>query len=836
MITSTRSNETICLPYKRYQRALPFKINQIIENDSKQITVEHYRLQILSNLHGISSISKFLFIHKFKDDKMILAIIEGSTVMKLLFFQNNQAIKIYKFLLFANLIDIFFNRQAMLITIVYQQSIEIYEIKFDDIQKRIYQTGIMIIKAMQLNFIVYYLLEDCNKVGIKLFQNKFDFEQTKYLFDCKTSLQFIKDDVYINNYTIQFKFKSSYIHKLTLKEQVIEVRNVLADYLLLFTCYHNQQYVKLYRVYQDELFKLYTLPTYNYSILFPFQYRIQKSIVMIKAQSLNQSFYILIYDILQTAVESLISITQIDEEERYQFDFANENEYYFQFQEQFYIQKLDQPCFLLNLSQDSFDFIQDKPLKITTYSQISNQNIDLEFHLININKNYRLQQLNLNQSILKGNIIKIENIFGNIETVEIVGTDNIQVILPLIFNNYSVICEYYRFGICVNRSQIIRNIFGQSTSILYSQDIKSKVYYIGYNPDDSNHAIYTQENGALIISQFNFSDQNQILLQKYKILNKTDQFINFKQIYDLQIFRYLKDLYFIMFQNKPIFNQNLIDTFQFVQFDLLDGIKINNFTYLIFNIKQMQFELIFINFTKIEDDVYFANIFFNKSYELNNLFPNISPSFHQVDFMLIQIYQTIKNNNQIEIKFIVFLKYHLALLMRMILDLNNLDQIQFEQQGIIRYEKDVSFKQSLFIDNNHIILAFELDQNIFINVFDISILSKTKNIDSIQKLKDNNYTAIERYNTTHFVVVERIKEYYHQVHLLTIDKLRLQCQQQCTKTAYLKLSNNVSQIVIEINFSTEKDINLVSLQLIILITNFIYIFIRLYCKQKRKCR
>lgn len=60
---------------------------------------------------------------------------------------------------------------------------------------------------------------------------------------------------------------------------------------------------------------------------------------------------------------------------------------------------------------------------------------------------------------MTGNIINIENIFGNVETIKIIGEENIKVNLPLIFNNYSLICEYYKYGICVNRSSIIRNIF-----------------------------------------------------------------------------------------------------------------------------------------------------------------------------------------------------------------------------------------------------------------------------------------------------------------------------------------------------------------------------------------
>lgn len=50
---------------------------------------------------------------------------------------------------------------------------------------------------------------------------------------------------------------------------------------------------------------------------------------------------------------------------------------------------------------------------------------------------------------------------------------------------------------------------------------------------------------------------------------------------------------------------------------------------------------------------------------------------------------------------------------------------------MIRYEQDALFNKSLFIDNNHVLLAFKIECNTFINVFDISILSKTKNIDSI---------------------------------------------------------------------------------------------------------
>ncbi|CAK68508.1 unnamed protein product (macronuclear) [Paramecium tetraurelia] len=836
LINYYRDNQLICLSYMKFQRTLPIQITQIMEMDNRQIAADDYSIEITSslNLNGIPTNYKFLFLHKFQKDQLVYVIIEENTIIQFIFYDNGKSFKTHKFVLLANLIDIFINRQQILITIVYEKSIEIYQLTFGDIQRKLHQTKMKIIAARQLNYFVYYLLENCNKVAIRLQSNDINFEMLKYIFDCKSSLQFIKEDVYIDSHSISLKHRMSfYVQKLTLKEQVIEVRNILTDHLLLFTCYKNKQYVKLYQVNLDEVFQLYTLPTYNYSIEFPFYYRIEKSILMIKARNSSQAFFILIYDVQKTAVECLIQITEIDEEERFPFDFVNEGEYFFQFQEQLKIQPLHQPCFYFKPVQDSLDFIYDKPLKIITYSQISNQYVDLEFHLIIINKNYTLQQLNLSKKILTGNIVNVDNIFGTVEKVEIIGTENILVNLPLTFNNCSKICLYYGYGVCVNRSSIIKNIFDQSISISRSQYTESPIFYVGFNPDDCIHAIYIKGNDSLLLNQFNFCNQNQSLLQNYKVLTNIETLRNFRQIQDLQIAGHFFDNSYFSFKQKKLLDNKLQDSFRQVTFDFFDAIKINNSTYLTLNVKLQLFELRLIDFILIGDQAQ-SDIIFYKYYVLNDMIDDTHLKFHQVVFKTIYIYQIINNINQIEILFIVFFKHHLAYLMKLTFDQNNLDQMKLVQQGMIRYNQDAIFEKLLFIDNDYIVAAFKFDEDTFINVFDISVLSKTKNIDSIQKLRDNNYTHIERYNATHFVIVESVSQSYHQVHLIRINKLGLECQEQCNGTAYLKLSNKVSQLLIEINFSPEQNIQKGSLIIILLIINFISILNRLWCKKKDK--
>ncbi|CAD8211259.1 unnamed protein product [Paramecium octaurelia] len=838
LINYNSNIQLICLSYIKFQRNLPIQITQILENDNKQIAVDYQTIEFTSslNLNGIPFNYKYLFLHKFQKDQLLLVRIEENTIIQFVFYDNGNPVKTLKFVLLVNLIDIFINRQEIVITIVYEKAIEIYKIKFGGIQKKLYQTKMKIIATMQLNYFVFYLFENCNKVAIKLISNNIDFENSKYIFDCKSSLQFIKEDVYIDSKSIKLKYRSSfYVQKLTLKELVIEVRNVLSDHFLLFTCYNNNQYVKLYQVNLDDVFLLYTLPTYNYSIEFPFQYRIQRSILMIKARNSNQAFFILSYDVQYTAVKCLIQITQIDKEERFPFDFANEHEYYFYFQKKLQIQPLYQPCFYFKSVQDSLDFIQDKPLKIATYSQISNQYVDLEFHLIIINKNYTLQYINCSKEILTGNMVNIDNIFGNIEGVEIIGTDNIQVNLPITFNNVSKVCDYYGYGICVNRSSIIKKIFDQNTSISHSEYTESTIIYVGFNPDDCIHAIYIKDNDSLILNQFNFCNQNQSLLQNFKVLSNIGIFKNFRQIQDLQIADQNLNYLQLRFKNKPLLDNELYKQLELVPFDFFDAIKINNSTYLILNLQYMQFKLSLRNFTIIGGCAQ-SDIIFYKYYELNDILGDIHLKFDKVVFEKISIYQIITKENQIEIMFIIFLKHHLAYLMKLTFNQNNLDQLKLVQYGMIRYNCEAIFEKLLFIDNNYVVAAFEIEEDKFVNVFDISFLSKSKTIDSIQKLRNNNYTQIERYNTSHFVLVEIIRQSYHQVHLVRIDKLVLECQESYYGTAYLRLSNQVSQLLIEINFSPEQSNKKVCLILIILVTNFISLLIRLWFDKRIKSR
>ncbi|CAD8114098.1 unnamed protein product [Paramecium primaurelia] len=831
---TNNSNDQICLSYQIYKRTLPFKIRQIMENE-KQLTIfENQYAQFISYLDWILSIGNVTFLHKLKDEQILIGLNLDDKFIKLIFYSNGRPMKTYQFKLFNNLINMFFIRESIHLVIIYQNQIEIYKLGFEQIEKSISNTDIKIIKAIQQKDIVQYLLEDCNKISILFFGDYFSIRKNKYQFDCKTSLQFYKDDIYIDIHSLYFKHKKQVERIIILKEKISEVSNVLLEYLLLFTLLDNKYYVKLFLVKREELLFLYTLPTYNYTIQFPFYYQIQNSILMIKTKSSIQGSFILIYDVTKTAIESLIQITEIDSEERFSFKFINNKEYIYQYKGQLKIQNLYQPCFILNISYGGYSFVQNKEIIIKTQSLISNQSVDLDLYLFQINKNYKLELLNQNEIILIDNTISFKNIFGNIENIQIIGSENNQVYLPLIFTNNSISCIFYRFGLCINQTSILRNIFDLNTSITFDyQNMIFSLLNIGYNPDDCNHVIYMKDKDTIIINEFNFCYNNSKLKKNYKILTNDDssyiEIKDFIQINDFQIFRYSNDYLLFTFQFCHLQDAKLTKSFENQVFQSLDVAKIDNFTYLFLNINIEYFEIRIINITKVDQNASY-DILYHDFQQWNDLLSNLQTQFSKNLLSKLQIYYVNKINNDIEIKFIVIMQFHLAFLIKLTVNLNHLDNIKLQQQGIIRFEQEALFSNLIFIDNKYAILSFQNDQSNFINIFDISNLSERKNVDSIQKFIDNNYTAIERYNETHFVIVQNILNQNYQVHLIILDKLKVECQGQCSKPAYLKLSNQVSEIEIEIKFKNEQEIKNY-LQLVIIILTLISIVIKLVTKK-----
>ncbi|CAD8204117.1 unnamed protein product [Paramecium pentaurelia] len=827
-------NDQICISNQIYKRTLPIKIMQIMENQKQLQILENPKAQFLSYLDWTLTIGNIIFLQRLKDEQILIGLKQEDKFIKLIFFSNGRPIKKHQLKLLDNFIEIFFIRQPMHLVIIYQNQIEIYKLGFDKVEKTIRYIDVMIIKAIQIKYFVHYLLEDCNMMSIQLFGDYFIIGKNYYKYDCKTSLQFYKNDIYIDNHSLNFKHRQQVTQIITLKEKISEIKNVLSDYLLLFTSLDNNYYIKLYLVLKEELLFLYTLPTYNYIIQFPFHYKIQNSTLMIRAKGSIQGSFILIYDLTQTAVESLIQITEIDSEERVLFDFINDEEYIYQYQGQLQIQNIHQPCFNLKIFHESHSFVQNKAIVIKTQSLISNQNIDLDFHLFKINKNYKLELLNQNEIILTDNTINFKNIFGNIEDIQIIGQENNQVYQSLIFTNNSISCIFYRFGICINQTQILRNIFDLNTSTpIDYQDMVFSLFYIGYNPDNCNHAIYMQQKDFIFVNEFNFCYNNTKLKKNYKILAEYNYLhIEIKdmiQINDLQIFRYSSDYLLFSFQFYYLQDSKLTKSFKNQVFQCIDVAKIDNFTYLFLNIHFNYFEIRIINITKVDENPTYDILHYEQQ-KWNDLLSNLQTQFSQNAPGKMQIYQVNQINNQTEIKFIVINKFNLAFLIKLTVDLNDLNNINFEQQGIIRFEQEALFSSLLFIDNNYAILSFQCDEHKFINIFDISNLSEHKNIDSIQKFTNNNYTAIERYNETHFVIVENILSKYLQIHLIIIDKVRVECQGQCTKPAYLKLSNKVSEILIQIKFKYGQEINSY-IQLVIIISTLISIVIKLVTKK-----
>ncbi|CAD8131246.1 unnamed protein product [Paramecium sonneborni] len=814
-------SDQICLSYDIYKRNFPLKINKITKNGITLQFLNQQSIQIPPYLLGIISFNRVLILNRF-NEQLFIGLIQDNSIIKLIYFSNGQPIKQYQFQL-----PYVFNNNLL-------NLIEIYQLNLDQIKKSVYQTKKKIIKAIKLNFSIIYLLEDCIKVSIQFTQETFIFEQIQYSFDCTSSFQFYKQEIYIDAHSIIYNHTHYNIIKITLKEKIVQVNNVLQNHFLIFTYYNDQYSAKLFLFQIEEIIHLYTLPTYNYTIQFPIQYKIQMSILMIKVRKADQGFFLLIYDLKNTAVESLIQINAIDEEDNQSFDFIDEKEYFFSYQRQLQIQNLNQPCFFLKGLKEGQDFIEETQLIISTKSEISNENIDLEFHLIIINKNYTLQLLNLSQNILAGEILNQENIFGNIEEVEIIGSENISVYQPLIFNNISAICNFYQFGICIYDKSILRNIFDSNTFIKFSQDFVQLPFYIGFNSEDCSHAIYLKLDESLYMNEFNFCRNNQIQKQNYTISNNAHTMKIFKQINDLQMTGLDNGIILFYFQYKPFLNSVLLNSFINVDFDLFDGAKINDFTYFFLNIGFNVIELKVFNVTQLDHhNGAISDILYQQKYNLNNLFEK--SQLIQKNSSKLQIYHVLKINNKFQIKFIIILKDNLAVLMQIILDLNNYNETIFEQLGMIRYENKAIFRKLLFIDLNYVILAFSQDQYRFINIFDINIL-KNKNIDSIQKFKDDNYNYVERYNESYFIIVEQVNVQEQRVHLITLDKFKIKCHGECSKPSYIKLSNQVSQILIELDFLNEKQINKDKLQSFIVVFTFICIVIRLFCKKEKKRR
>ncbi|CAD8210602.1 unnamed protein product [Paramecium pentaurelia] len=335
-------NDTICINHRELQKSNPFEI-LIVQQKSKSIINQQNSILNLCQTQLISQQKMFVIQEQDVENHIILKIEDD--ILSIQACEQNQLKHSNKIKIKTDYINIFSFPNVLQIVIIYNYRIILIQFKNQQIIQKIQNLDLQILNCVQNFDVIYIIFEDCRKAIMKMNSEKIQvlFQQT-YPFDCKLSLQFIFNEVFITQNEIMISSKKNFKRKLLNLEGNKNIMTiVLYHYLIIVRQVQNDYQLKLFWMIEEQAIFLYNLPTYDFKITLSLEYQTYESYLMLKAFKQNIN-YLLIYDITKTAILSLIRITKIDKDETL-FFILSPNQILYYFQGQFIIQNISSTCF-----------------------------------------------------------------------------------------------------------------------------------------------------------------------------------------------------------------------------------------------------------------------------------------------------------------------------------------------------------------------------------------------------------------------------------------------------------------------------------------------------------
>ncbi|CAD8190155.1 unnamed protein product [Paramecium pentaurelia] len=669
---------------------------------------------------------------------------------------------------------------------------------------------------------------DLNSLTRKQINNSLQFNCTYYLNS------YFQIKIYRQEINLYSMF--SYHLRIICNEIVEFVPVVIYKRLIIFELIDNKIQIKLYITRFGQFNFLFYLPLYEFQILYPLEYRIEKSQIAIVASNQMDQEFVLVYDIKNQVANCLVKVIRIDNK-NYYFNFLSEFQIFVVFQQQLIILFLS--CLELQFSNQHLTFdnlISQEDLLLQIISDIYNQSLQIQLKVISINMNYKIQikdvmipfQYQINQQ-LQIKSFNLLNIYGNIDFMIKISENNTQRLEPMQIN-YAFSCSrFFLNSTCIIKNNIIFNTFDNSiqmeipescVNLLFVQDKKDYFSFYCWFDQTSFERLDVNIYGVILkektlkISDFNINLyminqtqflQNVIITYSHNISNQMQIWFVKEDSVNLYFHKsnsrfntatviYLNNHYIIFYtfleENKniilcAILMDDLLNIQNQIQIELTEIIKDYNFV-----IFQQLIELKFIE------------------YNLNGMILNADSIF------CFAILSCIRLNLDVD--------FQLKIIKSQI---NN--YIRFPENALCYFNCFQGNQQNIILtlikDNNRVSYFYNLTQKILIDSY-------------YQYSVQNVY--FQQYNKSHYILINK-KNNTYEVNLLYLSGYQIQCQDQCqTNVEIIQIYNQISNLYLE--FHSNQDQNLLMnnsknyIQIIICLNNFIFLLSFLIYRKKRR--
>ncbi|CAD8215397.1 unnamed protein product [Paramecium octaurelia] len=268
--------------------------------------------------------------------------------------------------------------------------------------------------------LLYIYFENCMTMIVEFVSFSFNENyQTQYL-NCTTFSQENALIVKIQPSQIDFYRKNTYTQSIRAHKIIRLQLFIYNKKLIIFELVDNTLLMKQYQEQNNYYQYLYTFPTYSYIIDQPLKYQIFYTMIAIFAHNEQKEQFILVYDLSKKALNSMISIIQVDEKchisnfistEKFLYVYKNELRIYF-----LGIIKI---LFKPNLFKQNLNsYFYTTEIILTFESKYEGNNNSIALNLVFLNCNQRLQHLmnnSLNYLIYNSTkILPLNDVFGKI--------------------------------------------------------------------------------------------------------------------------------------------------------------------------------------------------------------------------------------------------------------------------------------------------------------------------------------------------------------------------------------------------------------------------------------
>ncbi|CAD8114072.1 unnamed protein product [Paramecium primaurelia] len=838
------NSEDICFKQSQISQSLPIYLEAIIENN-KYVQINQ-TLQIENCKINYHKYMKIIYFGKLNDQINMCIMFKQEDIITFIFCNNSQiiqekSIKLIK-KIFIDLIIIgqgntliFYEKTIQLITINDSLSLQITNFPQEN----------KIIKIAKQFKYISILYENCKLTIIYIDVNKLILieESQEYLFNCTHYYKILNSHILISQNEIVYQSKLNRRYKL--EGKIIEVlTDELSQFFVIFVEEENEIKLRLYRQIKTELIQQYIIPTYNFKYQPSFSQKFQNYYLMISAKNQNK-LYLLVYNLRNSAINSLIFITEINENSQFYqiyqiFDDQKKILIYY-FNQKIFYHQLNQICFKYPIQQQNI-FTVEKEFELLVNSYVGNQSIKIKIQIQKLNHNYTLATLNKTQHyyFLK-ETLNLDLIKGNIITADI--NQDFTIKLPLNITYQHLTCQYFESSLCLNNQSLteIKSliIIDKLTLELSDKEIKriifnqeSLTYYVFYR---YNHYLY------YLIVQLEKNDLDQFVI----IQKKTVQSIlphlylnNLKKVKLIQDILYFQiDGYKILLFYKDICQIICSLQKQDELISYIDSNYLSNQTYIILYwfLNKVKIQFIFINDNQvILQQCCKTDIIKEFEIDFSVIFGQVEYFNFNITISKIEIFYLEKKEHIYVVKFILIYNTQFSLVFEFSFDDIQYDNFKIKSHQFLRYEKHSKFLELLYADDNFIVATFEQNNKQFVNVYYIKVEMNNKDyLDSIQRIESYDYKRIEKFNESHYVIYNNING---SLYFMTLNQFKVECLSKCTQNAKLILSNDVSTLTLEIQLVNSLLLqNALTIQSEILIVNIIFILIFLkYGKKANK--